>query len=65
MHIISDQNTRSTSGWGWAGVSIWGGLSFPDINEPFAGVTSDLLSLNDFTGDGNLHGIQGASVKIW
>lgn len=33
---------------------ICGGLGFPDVNEPFAGVASDLPSLNGFTCEGNL-----------
>ena len=58
------QNTKSTSGWGWPGVSIWGGFSFPDVNEPFAGVTPDLLSLTAFAEERNLQGIQGIGVNI-
>lgn len=37
-------------------MSTLGGLGFPDVvNEPFAGVTSGLLSLPTFTVLGNLH----------
>lgn len=40
-------------------MSIQGGLSFPDVNEPFAGVTPDLLSLTAFAEEWNLQSIQG------
>lgn len=57
------QHTKSTSFWGWEGVSFLEGLSFPDISEPFAGVTSDLLNLVEFMAEGNLQSTSDISIK--
>ena len=53
--------TKSNS-WRWARVSVRGGLSCPDVRESFAGVASKLLSLDDFSEEGNLLGILNSSI---
>lgn len=46
-------NTKSTSVWGWAGLSTCGGFSVPLTLAEF---TSDLPCLEAFTEEGNLQG---------
>lgn len=51
---MKSERTGSNGGWGTLEGSALGGLCFPDVSEPFAGVASDLPSLDAFTDEGNL-----------
>lgn len=51
---MKSERTGSNVDWGTPEGSVLGGLCFPDVSEPFAGVASYLPSLDAFTNEGNL-----------